>query len=182
MTKNPSNTFGAEVNVINDGKLQYLSDGKLQKTKIQMGPGFLPNGEPQSFYNDAGVFKGMTVILQERGLVEESKLLAQCDRFKCEGSARCCQRRVLWNQPDFRDHKSALEIFFRERGVELLFLPKFHPELTFIERCWGQAKRVYREYPRSSRVDKLETNVLTALGSVSMEVMRRWVFQLSYHN
>lgn len=114
MTKNPSKKFGAKVAVVEDGKTQYMPDGKPRMTVIQMGPGILPNGQLQPFY-DAGVFKGMTVLLKERGLVDEAELRAECPKFKCKnGATSCCQRHVLYNQPDFRDQKSALEIACNE--------------------------------------------------------------------
>jgi len=50
----------------------------------------------------AGVFKGMAVILEERSLIEEAKLHAECKGFKCMPPAiNCCCCRVLYNQPDF---------------------------------------------------------------------------------
>jgi hypothetical protein len=137
MTKGPSNTFGVDVTVVNEaGKIRYTADGKPVKKTIQMGPGWLPDGSPQPFYNENGVFKGMTKILQERGMHEESKLRAECKNFKClEGETRCCQRHVLNNQPDFLDQEPVLEGRCRARGFEVLFLPKFHCELNFIEQC-----------------------------------------------
>lgn len=179
MTKNPSKKFGADVTVTIDGKIQYTANGKPQKRTVQMGPGILPNGQPHYFYDTPsttvlGTFKGMTKLLQERGLTEEAKLNGSCKNFKCAtGATRCCQKRVLYNQPDFTDQLSAIEIACKARGFEAIFLPKFHCELNFIEQCWGHAKRVYRQYPPSSKEEDLETNVLLALKSVPMEIMRK---------
>lgn len=173
MTKNPSKKFGAEVSVTINGKVQYATNGKPQKRTVQMGPGRLPSGEPHYFY-EGEIFKGTTKLLLERGLTEEAKLKGSCKNFKCEkGATQCCQRRVLYNQPDFRDQESSLEIACKARGFEVIFLPKFHCELNFIEQCWGHAKRVYRQYPPSSKEDDLERNVLAALESVPVATMRQ---------
>ncbi|KAG2066940.1 hypothetical protein BDR04DRAFT_898106 [Suillus decipiens] len=56
-----------------------------------------------------------------------------------------------------------------------IFLSKFHCELNFIEQCWGYAKRVYRQYPASSK--DLERNILSALESVPLDSMRRFPTQ-----
>lgn len=105
--------------------------------------------------DENGVFIGMTKILQERGLTNEAKLKAECKNFKCPQAPNavttCCQRCVLYNQPDFSDQESALEILCHGQGFEVLFLPKFHCELNFIEQCWGHSKRTYCQYPPIKR-------------------------------
>ncbi|KAJ6501132.1 hypothetical protein C8R47DRAFT_1068113 [Mycena vitilis] len=58
-------------------------------------------------------------------------------------------------------------------GIQVLFLPKFHCELNFIDRCWGYAKRVYRLNPQSSLEKALKTNALATLDAVPLESMRR---------
>jgi hypothetical protein len=182
MTKGPSKSFGVEVTDIVDGQIQYKTDGKVKKRTIQMGPGTFADGSPHPFYDENGTFKGMTKILQERGLTEESKLNAQCEKFKCAPKATsCCQRRVLYNQPDFANQDSALEIVCKARGFQVMFLPKFHCELNFIEQCWGHSKRVYRQYPVSSKEEDLQKNLLSSLESVPIATMRRYVpFTLFY--
>jgi hypothetical protein len=62
----------------------------------------------------------------------------------------------------------------KTRGFSVLFLPKFHCELNFIEQCWGYAKRMYRHYPTSSKQADLERNILSALESVPLDCMRRF--------
>ncbi len=179
-TPKEGNNWGVEVNVLENGKQVYNSDGKPAKKTIKMGPGTMPDGSLQDFYFPeghprAGVFKGMSVILAERGLVEESKLKAQCnDKFQCPpGATNCCCRRTLYCQPDFANVVSVLEIHCRERGFSVIFLPKFHCELNFIEQCWEYAKRVYRHFPVSSKEADLERNVIEALDSVPLVSMRR---------
>ncbi|TFY52291.1 hypothetical protein EVJ58_g10102 [Rhodofomes roseus] len=77
-------------------------------------------------------------------------------------------------QTDFTAVPSLLETACKERGVEVLFLPKFHCELNFIEQCWGSAKRTYRLNPPSSKEEDLQRNVLNALEAVPIESMRRY--------
>lgn len=147
----------------------------------------LPNGSvetvhqslyhpPDTCYPLPGRFKGMATILWEHGLINEANLRAECKGFNClPGATACCCRRALFNQPDFLAEKSILENTCEVRGFRVLFLPKFHCELNFIEQCWGAAKRYYRMLPPSSKEEDLETNVKEALDSVSLETMRQYV-------
>ena len=180
MPKNPLFSWGVTVPVKDKyGAIAYRPDGKPQMMKVPMEPGRLPNGEPQPLYfpdghEKAGWFKGMAQILHERGFEAESKLRAQCDGFRCPpGETNCCCRRLLYNQPDFMQVESVLETTCHAKGVKVLFLPKFHCELNFIEQVWGHAKRVYREFPMSSKESDLEKNVIKALDSVLLLSMRR---------
>jgi transposase len=157
MPLNPTSSrfqmWGVDTNMIGlDGKPIYGLDGKIKKQRVRMGDGHF-NGQPQSLYfmPDDGssrehVFKGMVSILTERGINIDG-LKRECEDFKCvDTSARCCIRRVLWNQPDFVNIKSVLETHCEARGFQVIFLPKFHCELNFLEQCWGKAKRCYREF------------------------------------
>ena len=121
----------------------------------------------------------MAVILQERGFGDMSKVPASCKNFKCKpGETHCCCRQILYNQPDFAE-ESLLETNCRACRVDVIFLPKFHCELNFIEQCWGQAKSVYRTYPPSSKEDDLETNALRSLASIPLPLlmMRKFAMQ-----
>jgi hypothetical protein len=162
-----------------NGKIVYDTNGKPKKVVKRMSDGRFANGQPQSLYYPdghprAGVFKGMAQILTERGLVKESKLRYECHSFKCApGSSNCCVRRVLYNQPDFAAVKSQLETVCEAHGFKVVFLPKFHCELNFIEQCWGYAKRTYRQYPPSKDEEQLERNLLSALASIPLATMRK---------
>jgi hypothetical protein len=164
-----------------DGNLIYDSRGNIVRDKLKMtGASF--NGSPQNLYfpddhsNHAGKFKGMKVILKERGLHRFANLPTECAGFKCAGiSTNCCCHRVLYNQPDFSSVKSLLEDACSGYGVEVLFLPKFHCELNPIEMCWGCAKRLYRLKPESSKEEDLERNTLESLEAVPLLFMRRYV-------
>jgi hypothetical protein len=76
------------------GKPIYLPDGSLRKVKIRMEGGFLPDKSPQLFYfpddhdKFPGLFKGMAIILQERGFENAHHLKAQCNpTFTCAPGA-----------------------------------------------------------------------------------------------
>ena len=170
-----------EVNALDaNGRPIYAPNGRILKMKIQMGDAAFADGSKQPLYfprghEKEGLFKGMQVILQERGLVEESKLLAQCPDFKCpeRGTKNCCCHRTLYNQPDFVAVESMLETYCRLCGVDIIFLLKFHCELNFIEQCWGYAKRIYQHYPTSSKEADLERNLLASLEAVPLQSMRK---------
>jgi len=178
----PGSNWGVQVTNRDQisGKPICNPDGSHQKIKIRMGDARLANGEPQCLYFPPGhpregVFKGMAVILQEQGFGDMSKVRTQCKDFKCQpGATNCCCRRILYNEPDFMYVDSLLEILCRSRGFQVMFLPKFHCELNFIEQCWGRAKSVYRTYPESSREDQLEANMLMALESIPLPMMQKF--------
>lgn len=126
-------------------------------------------GHPQD-----GIFKDMTILHKEWGMIRESKLLAQCREFKCvDKKPNCCQQHTLYNQPDLVEVKLLLEIMCKAWGFMALFIPKFHCKFNFIEQCWGFAKCICH-YLASSKQADLEQNVLTALESVPLESMQRW--------
>ncbi|KII90431.1 hypothetical protein PLICRDRAFT_106718 [Plicaturopsis crispa FD-325 SS-3] len=173
--------WGVEVNVVDaEGKAVYGPSGAVLKKKIPMCDAKLADGSAQSLYFPeghelAGVFKGMAVILEERGFKNAKTLRAECKDFKCvRGAVDCCCRRILFNEPDFVAVESLLETACKARGFRAVFLPKFHCELNFIEQCWGYAKRIYRQFPTSSKEADLERNVLEALETVPRSAMRRF--------
>jgi len=159
-----STNWGIEVKKRNPvtGKVICKPDGSPEKEKIHMGDGCFTNGTPQPLYFPeghprAGVLKGMAIILEEQGFSNASKLKAQCKNFKCApGATDCCCCRILYMQPDFANVDTVLEGTCKARGFTVIFLPKFHCELNFIEQCWGYAKHIYRLNPESSREDHLE--------------------------
>jgi len=133
---------------------------------------YFPDNHPVS----PGCFKGMAVLLQEHGLVKESKLQFECPRFKCKpGVKDCCCCWMLYMQLDFIAIESLLETHGCVQGFEVLLLPKFHCELNFIEQFWGYAKWKYHEFPPSSKEANLEGNLLVTLEMVSLDKMCRWV-------
>ncbi|OAX32221.1 hypothetical protein K503DRAFT_702358, partial [Rhizopogon vinicolor AM-OR11-026] len=83
----------------------------------------------------------------------------------------CCCRRMLYNEPDFVNVKSLLEIACEARGFRAIFFPKFHCELNFIEQCLVLSFR--KSQARASEAD-LERNVLATLESIPLGVIRRF--------
>jgi hypothetical protein len=70
-----------------NGNVIYEPNGKPAKVKIRMADTTI-NGQRQSLYFEeghphAGVFKGMAIILQERGFTNAFEIRAECKNFKC---------------------------------------------------------------------------------------------------
>jgi hypothetical protein len=84
--------------------------------------------------------KGAKWVLQERKLWPKPHgLLLQCPttnkRTGCSDREEgCCAVRVLSQQRDFKEQKGCLEEELRALHHEVIFYPKFHCELNFIER------------------------------------------------
>ena len=149
----------------------------------KMRRGRFIDGSPQDFYYSdthptmPGWFKGMQIIIEERGLWPAEGLRAQCDGFKCAPSrSDCCCRRLLFMQPDFSSQKSQLEEYITSRGHICDFYPKFHCELNFIEQYWGAAKFQYHSTNRTMTIDEMEKNVLKCLDDVPQASILRSAF------
>ena len=94
------------------------SDGT--STKIPMQDGKFIDGSAQLLYfladhPQAGLFKGMKIIIQEccahRSLLPDPmQLCVQCVEFKCvPGCTDCCCQCILFSEPDFVAQKSKLK-------------------------------------------------------------------------
>jgi transposase len=139
---------------------------------------FMADGTPQkmTFVDSNGETrpKGVRTILQERGLWVDGLSLkcARC-RIHDSDSTTCCATRILSLQPDFLAQKCHLEETVTAAGHYVIFYPKYHCELNWIEYFWGAAKDYTRkncDYSWSG----LNRTVPEALASVSLETMRRF--------
>jgi hypothetical protein len=129
---------------------------------------------PEDHPTMPGWFKGMEIIIRERGLWPQRGLNAQCEGFKCvAGKTDCCCRRVLFTQPDFINHKSHLEELITSRGHICDFYPKYHCELNFIEQYWGAAKLAYRSTVKTTDMKEMEKNVRECLDDVPHVLIQR---------
>jgi len=64
------------------------------------------------------------------------------DVLQASTSTKCCMRKALQSQADFRAEKPLLQTVIEEAGHKCYFLPKFHCELNLIEMYWGWCKSV----------------------------------------
>jgi hypothetical protein len=151
-----------------------------------------------------GEAKGMRRILQERGLWREG-LKKQCGREKKKGGkkrsnfeervfqetmeqyqARIADRcevgkdyyalQILEAQDDFKNEVSLLETVIRQVGHEVIFYPKFHCELNYIEYYWAELKRYTRANCKYTFTE-LEKTVIEAMDSVELKTIRRFAMR-----
>lgn len=127
----------------------YMKDGVRVTQPMQL-PGV--GGRP----------KGLKRILSERGRWREGMNL-QChacksktphesrpetygytaDHYIC--TSQCCARYCLSNEPDFLEQREWIREVIEERGHYVIYYPKYHCELNFIERVWGYMKAKLRK-------------------------------------
>lgn len=104
---------------------------------------------------------------------------------------KCC-RCMLRNQEDFMSQKSGLEELLDQYNIDnnkqhvLIFLPKYHPELNFIERVWGRMKWYVRRLNdgTDSSLRKLIVKSREA-DNLPLSMIRRfarcvWAYLISY--
>ena len=84
--------------------------------------------------------------------------LRQKDRFGCDLAlnGECCAT-ALQSQPDFKEQKGWLQELLEQAGHSVVFYPKFHCELNFMERFGCSAKYYTRENCGYSLNDLHET-------------------------
>jgi len=179
----------------------YKSDALLA-AKMNLGPGgkqpFLREtfihslGRPQTMvWPDTasipshlrGKQKGIMQVLKERKLWPENgrrsdgfNFLLECpvdsNRTGCKPEGGCCARTVLSAEPDFQQQKGRLQEELECRGQLVIFYPKFHCELNFIERYWCGCKWYARENCQYT-LEGLRETVPEALNSVPSATIHR---------
>ena len=158
----------------------------------------------------------MQQILLERGVIAEtSKLNGKCgtaDRKKRKAAKQavgigkgesinvpvhvgwadqvpCCLEFLLSEQADFKEQQNAIQELVLSRGHFCIFLPKFHPELNFIERYWSRAKWYARQFGDGTiKGLKAQADVAMTMSSETCDLalMRRysrtaWRWVDAYH-
>ena len=120
----------------------------------------------------AKVQKGVRTILKERGkfhwkdTLHEPKLLCNACKARHEKPAPkggeegedddepdalpseggCCAWRILSDEPDFAEQRPWLQETVENMGFEMIYFPKYHCELNFIEMLWGWMKAWHRRH------------------------------------
>ena len=102
------------------------------------------------------------------------------NRPGCNPEGGCFARRVLEAERDFQDQKGRLQEEVEALGHRVLFYPKFHCKLNFIERYWCRAKWFARENCGHD-FEALKTTVPEALASVTNASIRGF-YRLAVHH
>jgi hypothetical protein len=148
--------LASKMNLGDNGKnVPLMKDGWFEQAGHRVSQPMQNEKEP----------KGIKTVLMERGLWPEKGFRLDCPTSCTAASAICCARKLLASQPDFLEQKSSLEEVVSKAGHLLEFFPKFHCECNFIERFWGEGKRIARaecHYTFGSlkgRVPKILSNI-----------------------
>jgi hypothetical protein len=142
--------------------------------KQKFRDGIKSDGSKQLMHLPDGTPKGIKKILEERDLWIPglNRIWDDCKK-RSPVQNFCCAVRILELQPDFINQKPLIQEIIEARGHKVIFYPKFHCELNFIEMFWGAAKKYAREncdYTFKS----LEKTIPLALNSVSLESIRKY--------
>lgn len=118
-----------------------LPEDALNADRMNVGPGgkqprmhnTVWGGSVQKLVDECSIPRGMRAVLEERG-VDTAGIRAKD------------MRQTLKTFPDFKGQKTILEEYIVQRGQLCMFYPKFHCELSPIERVWCQSKKYTRAY------------------------------------
>ena len=137
-----------------------------------------------------GKAKGVKAILKERKLwpahgrgrrtfvlrcKAKKKTKTEPDQFRCDPSleGHCCATSLLQSQPDFQAQKGQLQEEVEAAGHSVIFYPKFHCKLNFIERFWCAAKYYTRENCLYT-IESLRTTIPAAFRSISSATINKF--------
>jgi hypothetical protein len=154
----PDALVAGRMNWNSGGKQPVMRDGWMRGS--ENGPDRIRQVMYEEIEEDGKkkqVPKGIKRVLEERALFRDG-LRMECKkewtdengkkhtkRGCVDGVEDCCGRRILESQPDFREQKGMVEEEITRHGHLVMFYPKFHCELNWIEYFWGDGKRRTRQ-------------------------------------
>ena len=77
--------------------------------------------------------------------------MSRSTRAGWTGGTACCLELLLSEQDDLRELQNTIQELIVSRGHHCIFLPKYHPELNFIERYLSRVKWYARQAQRRDR-------------------------------
>ena len=171
----------AKMNLMPGGKQPLLRDGWDHGRDLPQ-PMVFSQDHPDATLR--GKAKGIRQVLYERGLWQDrrpdgSKFLLVCpkthDRPGCDPAlnGECCATALLQSQRDFQDQRGWLQEEVEAAGHSVIFYPKFHCEINFIERFWCAAKLYARENCEYT-IDGLRRTIPAAFQSISSATICRF--------
>lgn len=178
----PTALLASRMNLNPGGKQGKLREGFDHNRGLPQAMVFSENHPNPSLRGKA---KGLEIVLRERGLWPHNNRRSDGFRFLTECSTNnnrsgcnltlvggCCARGLMAIQQDFQAQKGQLAEDLEAANHLVIFYPKFHCELNFIERFWCAAKWYTRENCEYS-FDGLRRIVPLALASVSIASINR---------
>ena len=142
-------------NQLNVDKMNVSSGGKQPVMRDTVW-----NGNVQRMVLDDGRPKGMKIILKERG-VDTHGMNAEKMREK------------LNTYEDFKIQKTILEEYVEQRGHLCLYYPKYHCELSPIERVWCHSKKHTRAYANGT-ITRLRKIVPEGLETCTSDMISKY--------
>ena len=120
--------------------------------------------------------KGLKAVLQERDLIGPNDKMLKDDMIK-----------LLNEQEDFKEDKEILcggkAIKKHHKHAEVIFLPKFHPELNAIECVWMRMKNIFRKNQdfKSKKDNGMIQIIHQILDNISLKTMIKCITNCILH-
>ena len=117
-------------------------------------------GVVQKLVNECGIPRGMRAVLEERGVDTTGMRVKE-------------MREALKTFTDFKEQKTILQEYIEQRGHICMYYPKFHCELSPIERVWCQSKKHTRAFADGT-ITRLQRIVPEGLDSVTAQQIKKF--------
>ncbi len=177
---NSSNHGGKAPDELNVNKMNLSDGGK--KVTPRRDTFFGPENTPQRMTvpgpKGEDIARGIQSTLEGRGKWKKGMIL-QCEGYtvdKCpEGRVDCCARRMLSEEPDFKASKVTcwIQETVEKFGCFVVFYPKFHCELNYIEMVWSYVKHWLRRRCTYD-IDDLRQKLPMCLRTIPLRHFRRY--------
>jgi len=132
----------------------------------------------------SGEPKGVKTVLTERGLWPNEVIMSRrrkknfnficqdCKNNMSKDTVNCCATTLLSAQPDFQAQREWLSEIVESAGHRVIYYPKYHCELNFIETLWSIIKARLRRHCDYSLLG-LQQNIPKIINSIDMPCVRR---------